>query len=177
MTIAHFLLFLVLLLIILQEADLRITYKDILRVRISLTIFAITFSKTHEENLSLAKSIKAIKNAPLLFLHIRHVSGKMSRIIGVSKVLQTLTEHGRTVNVEEPVGSGNLVKGTKGGNAASIGCLPVKEGGKHENTMPNLIRWWILPGAIWLNTKAIFRWGWYWSKPRAKISTGRRFTG
>lgn len=67
MTIAHFLLFLVLLLIILQEADLRITYKDILRVRISLTIFAITFSKTHEENLSLAKSIKAIKNAPLLF--------------------------------------------------------------------------------------------------------------
>ena len=67
MAIAHFLLFLVLLLIILQEADLRITYKDILRVRISLTILAITFSRTHEKNLSLAKSIKAIKNIPLLF--------------------------------------------------------------------------------------------------------------
>ena len=74
-----------------------------------------------------------VKNGECLLvgLHIRHVSGKMSRIIGVGKILQTLTKHGRTVNVEEPVGSGNLVKGTKGGNAASIGCLPVKEGGKH----------------------------------------------
>ena len=66
MTVAHFLLFFVLLLIILQEANLKITYKDNLRVRISFTIFAITFSSSKYDKRSLNKTLKALKAIPLL---------------------------------------------------------------------------------------------------------------
>ena len=90
MTIAHFLLFLVLLLIILQEADIRITYKDRLKVRISLTIFAITFFSRDNYRLSPRKAIKAIKGIPLLLksakFALKRSDAKVLEFAGTSNV-------------------------------------------------------------------------------------------
>ena len=66
MAIAYLLIFYVFLLIILQVADLRITYKEDFRVRISFTIFAFTFLNKRGKKISLNQTIKAVKNTPLL---------------------------------------------------------------------------------------------------------------
>ena len=72
MAVAYLLIFYVILLIILQVADLRIIYNDDFKVRISLTIISITFLNKSSEKLSIKKTFRAVKNIPLLLRAARY---------------------------------------------------------------------------------------------------------
>ena len=66
----------------------------------------------------------------LVKIHVRHMNGNLVHIIVIVKVLcGFLAEHDSAVNIEEPVGTGDLVKGAKGIKLGAVGAHPLEKRG------------------------------------------------
>lgn len=83
-------LLLALLLMILQQSELRIIYGNGIKLRVSLTIFAINFSENSDTSLSFSKTLRAATYLPLILKSSKYLFKRADvRVYKISRALKS----------------------------------------------------------------------------------------
>ena len=90
MSFAQFIPFLlVLLLMLLQQSELRIIYSNGIKLRVSFTIFAITFFDNGDKTISLAKARRTANTLPLVLKSAKYALKRADvRVLKISREIR-----------------------------------------------------------------------------------------